>query len=280
MSFFRSKAERQLTELKKFNETFQNLNSEKNYDSMISALTAIVNGWDTLSSEDRESAVKQCTSFYRDAKDQERRRSWRSAPLSKLLGRSSGRRGTTSASATLGTAWESLGPDCGWFDLPRPHPPIMDPIIDRPPVDTRHEPRAIAREHAGEPGSSGVAAFSDCVTPPRRPDTSPSPGAGIASQHPDKLGSFNTRLASLCVWIRICPDESLDRLPCVGLPVASCPVEIIATNIISRAIGACVGAVAPFEPKFGGRVVDLAHCGGARAGVKKDTTGRRRWWGG
>jgi hypothetical protein len=37
MSFFRSKAERQLTELKKFNETFQNLNSEKNYDSMISA---------------------------------------------------------------------------------------------------------------------------------------------------------------------------------------------------------------------------------------------------
>ncbi|KAJ7881589.1 hypothetical protein B0H14DRAFT_3760513 [Mycena olivaceomarginata] len=252
MSFFRSKAERQLAELKKFSRTFHTLNDNEDYDGIISALTMIVDGWDTMSSGDQESAVKQYTALYHRLN--QRRGSWLSAPLGKLLGRSNGRRGTTSASATS-LPRQPCRPDCEWAadvvvtavasskfsqQLPRPHPPIMDPMnrINAPtafrpplPVDTCHEPRAVTREHAGEPGSSGVAAFSDCVTPPRRPDTSPSPGVGIASQHPGKPGSLDTRLASLWVWVRIRPHKSLDTLPCVGLPVATRPVEIIAIYV-------------------------------------------------
>jgi hypothetical protein len=37
MSFFRSKAERQLAELKKFSRTFHTLNDNEDYDGIISA---------------------------------------------------------------------------------------------------------------------------------------------------------------------------------------------------------------------------------------------------
>ncbi|KAJ7314798.1 hypothetical protein DFH08DRAFT_1040992 [Mycena albidolilacea] len=193
MSFFRSKAERQLAELKKFSRTFHTLNDNEDYDGIISALTMIVNGWDTMSSGDQESAVKQYTALYQNTK--QRRGSWLSAPLGKLLGRSNGRRGTTSASATVGTeSWESLGrvdptADGSNFSqqLPRPHPPIMDPMNRINPPSTR--PMSLAPSHANTPANP--------VAPESQPSATVSHHRGVPTR-PLPLGpaSHHNILAS------------------------------------------------------------------------------------